>query len=97
MQTSATLAGRIEAARASLASYTGSGSPGLAQLTLGPLLGQGTYGKVYRGYWQGSQVAVKALALPLDGAPGGQPVWSMPCRSLAASGSSCARAIPRLQ
>jgi hypothetical protein len=40
------------------------------QLTLGPLLGAGTYGLVHRAYWQGSQVAVKSVALPADSAVG---------------------------
>ncbi len=31
----------------------------LKGLVLGPLLGQGSYGRVYRARWQGSAVAVK--------------------------------------
>lgn len=30
------------------------------QVQLGPLLGSGSYGRVYRGTWRGAQVAVKA-------------------------------------
>lgn len=26
---------------------------------LGPMLGKGSYGRVYHGYWQGTEVAVK--------------------------------------
>lgn len=32
----------------------------LAGLTLGPLIGAGAHGKVYRGIWRGRKVAVKA-------------------------------------
>ena len=28
-------------------------------LELGPLLGKGSFGRVYRGYWEGQNVAVK--------------------------------------
>lgn len=34
----------------------------LAGLTLGPLLGRGAHGKVYRGQWEGRKVAVKVRA-----------------------------------
>ena len=35
---------------------------------LGPLLGQGSFGRVYRGIWNGAQVAIKACPhTPLHG------------------------------
>jgi hypothetical protein len=43
-----------------------------ADLTLGPLLGVGSYGRVYRGVWRGEAVAVKIVELPAgDGGDGG--------------------------
>ncbi len=29
---------------------------------LGPLLGKGSYGRVYHGHWHGSEVAIKVLS-----------------------------------
>ncbi len=32
-------------------------------LDLGPLLGKGSFGRVYRGHWEGNPVAVKVRSL----------------------------------
>lgn len=32
----------------------------LAEVTLGPLIGRGEHGRVYRGWWRATRVAVKA-------------------------------------
>lgn len=32
----------------------------LAEVTLGPLIGRGEHGRVYRGWWRADRVAVKA-------------------------------------
>ena len=34
------------------------------EITLGEKIGQGTFGEVYRGEWQGTEVAVKVIKLP---------------------------------
>ena len=34
------------------------------EVTLGEKIGQGTFGEVYRGEWQGTEVAVKVIKLP---------------------------------
>ena len=38
-------------------------------VTLGPLLGQGSFGRVYRAVWQGVDVAVKVSNVETRGAP----------------------------
>ena len=39
---------------------------------LGPLLGQGSFGRVYRGVWQGAAVAIKVICRVLPGQCAGQ-------------------------
>ena len=34
------------------------------EITLGEKIGQGTFGEVYKGEWQGTEVAVKVIRLP---------------------------------
>lgn len=79
---------RIEAARGGLRSVKPDCDSINEQLTLGPLLGCGTFGRVYRGYWQGSQVAIKMITLSADSTAGearlwcdSRPMWlgAMPC------------------
>ena len=35
----------------------------LAEVTLGPLIGRGEHGRVYRGWWRSERVAVKASCI----------------------------------
>jgi PAS domain-containing protein len=41
---------------------------------LGPLLGKGSYGRVYRAMWNGAPVAVKVIETPCDKGPDDEPV-----------------------
>jgi predicted Ser/Thr protein kinase len=56
-------ADRIEAVRQELA-RTNLSSSEQNQVQCLELLGEGTYGKVYKGLWKGSIVAVKTIMLP---------------------------------
>lgn len=48
-------------------------------LELGPLLGKGGYGRVFRGIWYGQRVAVKVRRLP-PWAPSSHPAWTAHAR-----------------
>jgi hypothetical protein len=63
MDVSAVAADRIEAVRQELARANISSSE-QNQVQCLELLGEGTYGKVYKGLWKGSIVAVKTIVLP---------------------------------
>lgn len=47
-----------------MAQHTNGTTNGADELQLSELIDEGTYGKVWRGLWRGSTVAVKTMVLP---------------------------------
>lgn len=57
---------RIEEARRAVANATGNTGAEGEQIEIHELLGEGAFGKVHKGLWRGTVVAIKTMILPAN-------------------------------